>query len=171
MLFRSVPKDHPKFQELNSSPENQFGRWRFDRVLLDFKPDIVIDVRDYWMSFFQGTSPLRRNFQWFIMPTIDSSPQKEEWLDTYINADKVFTYSDWGRNVLEQQACGAIKFAETASPGVNLEDFKIENNVKDIKMALGLQPDAIVIGTIMRNQKRKLYPELIKVFELGRAHV
>lgn len=161
----AVQKGHPKFDEHNASPENQFGRWRFDRVLLDFKPDIVIDIRDYWMSYFQGNSPLRRYFKWFLMPTVDSSPQKEEWLDTYLNADLVFTYSDWGREVLAQQTSNTIKFAETVSPGVNLNEFKIENNKEDIKKALALDPEAIVLGTIMRNQKRKLYPELIRAFE------
>lgn len=161
----AVPRDHAKIKEYESSPENQFGRWRFDRVLLDFKPDIVIDVRDYWMSYFQGNSVLRRYFKWFLMPTVDSSPQKEEWLDTYINADRVFTYSDWGRDVLNYQTSGAIKFAETVSPGVNLSEFKIENDNSAIKKALGLDPEFTVIGTIMRNQKRKLYPELIRAFE------
>lgn len=161
----AVTKDHPKNNEYNSSPENQFGRWRFDRVLLDFRPDIVIDVRDYWMSYFEGLSPLRRNFKWFLMPTVDSFPQKEEWLDTYINADKIFTYSDWGRDILNYQTSNNINFADTVSPGIDLNQFKPLDNISEIKKALALDPNSIVIGTVMRNQKRKLYPELIRAFE------
>lgn len=161
----AVTKDHPKNSEYNSSQENQFGRWRFDRVLLDFRPDIVIDVRDYWMSYFEGLSPLRRNFKWFLMPTVDSHPQKEEWLDTYINADKIFTYSDWGRDILNLQTSNSIKFADAVPPGVNLNQFKPLDNISEIKKALALDPDSTIIGTVMRNQKRKLYPELIRAFE------
>ena len=160
-----VTKEDPRSQELNSIPENQFGRWRFDRVLLDFRPDIVIDVRDYWMSYFEGNSPLRKYFKWFLMPTVDSAPQKEEWLETYLNADKIFTYSDWGRDVLNQQTSNKINFADVVSPGVNLNQFNIDKDTSAIRRALLIDPEAIVIGTVMRNQPRKLYPELIRAFE------
>jgi glycosyltransferase involved in cell wall biosynthesis len=160
-----VVKEDPRSNEFNSVQENQFGRWRFDRVVLDFRPDIVIDVRDYWMSYFEGNSCLRKYFKWYLMPTVDSAPQKEEWLDTYLNADKIFTYSDWGRDVLNQQTSNQIRFADVVSPGVNLDEFTIEPNTADIKRALMIDPDSLIIGTVMRNQPRKLYPELIRAFE------
>jgi hypothetical protein len=93
----AIVADDPRAQEFNQTAENHFGKWRFDRVVLDFKPDIVIDVRDYWMSAYQQKSPLRKYFHWILMPTVDSSPQQDEWLDTYIDADAIFTYSDWGK--------------------------------------------------------------------------
>lgn len=161
----AVSKQDPRAQQYESSLDNQFGRWRFDRVLLDFRPDIVIDVRDYWMSYYQGKSPLRKYFHWILMPTVDSCPQKEEWLDTYLDADAIFTYSDWGRDVLNSQTNNKIKYIATTSPGVDLTEFLPEHNSSEIKQALSLPPDSFVIGTIMRNQKRKLYPELIRAFE------
>lgn len=161
----AVPSNDPRINEYNSNPENHFGRWRFDRVLLDFKPHIVIDVRDYWMSSYQKKSPLRKNFHWILMPTIDSYPQQEEWLDTYINADAIFTYSDWGKEVLMKQTSNSINYIDTASPGADLDIFSPMRNASEIKTLLKLDPNATVIGTVMRNQKRKLFPELIKGFE------
>lgn len=96
-----VSDKDPRHKEYASRTDNQFGRWRFEKVLLDFKPDVVIDVRDYWMSAYQGLSPLRKYFHWILMPTVDSEPQQETWLDTYLNADAIFTYSDWGADVLK----------------------------------------------------------------------
>lgn len=160
----AVNKQDPRSPQYDSSLDNQFGRWRFDRVLLDFKPDIVIDVRDYWMSYYQGKSPLRKYFHWILMPTVDSAPQKEEWLDTYLDANAVFTYSDWGRDVLKSQTSNKVKYIATTSPGVDLSEFYPENGT-EIKQALSLPADSFVLGTIMRNQKRKLYPELIRAFE------
>ena len=49
-------------QEYYSKPTNQFGEWRFEQVLLDFKPDIVFDIRDFWMVDFQERSPFREYF-------------------------------------------------------------------------------------------------------------
>jgi len=156
--------DH-RHKEYSSRTDNQFGRWRFEKVLLDFKPDIVIDVRDYWMSSYQGLSPLRPYFHWILMPTVDSSPQQEEWIDTFLNADAVFTYSDWGAQVLNEQSSGKINYIDTVSPGINPKEFYIKDR-KVIKQQLGLDNDTIIIGSVMRNQKRKLFPELLTAFKL-----
>ena len=163
----AIEKDDKREQLYNSSPENQFGKWRFDRVVLDFKPEIVIDIRDYWMSAYQRFSPLRKYFHWILMPTIDSFPQKEEWLDTYINANAIFTYSDWGAEVLKQQTSNKIKYISTASPAANASSYQQVSlaQKQEIKGSLALSKDNIVIGTVMRNQKRKLFPELIQAFE------
>ena len=153
-----------RLADYNSSTENHFGKWRFDRVLLDFKPHIVLDIRDYWMSSYQRRSPLRKHFHWILMPTIDSYPQQEEWLDTYINADAIFTYSDWGRDVLNKQTSNHINYVGTVSPGADLNNFVPLTNASEIKNLLRLDPNSTVIGTVMRNQKRKLFPELISAF-------
>ena len=34
----------------NSNGSHQFGAWRFDRVCLEVKPDIVLSYRDPWMD-------------------------------------------------------------------------------------------------------------------------
>lgn len=161
------PNDH-RNNEYKSKAENQFGRWRFDRVVLDFKPHIVIDIRDYWMSYFEKSSPFRKYFHWILMPTIDSEPQKDEWLDTYMDADAIFTYSDWGAKILNKQTNNGINYIGTSSPAANEKAFMPTKNImgkKQLKKSLVIDPDWFVIGTIMRNQKRKLFPELIKAFE------
>ena len=155
----AVGPEDPRSQQYNSSVDNQFGRWRFERVLLDFKPDVVIDVRDYWMNSYQQFSPLRPFFHWILMPTVDSAPQQEEWIDTFMHADAIFTYSDFGRDTLAEQSNGNINYIDTASPGVDLSTFKPLDNRPDIKKSFGLE-STFVIGAIMRNQKRKLIPEL-----------
>lgn len=159
----AVRENDPRFNEYSSRQDNQFGRWRFEKVLLDFRPDVVIDVRDYWMSHYQSLSPLRRFFHWILMPTVDSAPQQDEWIDTFIGADAIFTYSDWGADVLKNQSRGKINYIDTASPGVDLSIFKVlDKNI--IKKNLGIPPESIIIGSVMRNQKRKLIPELLFAF-------
>lgn len=156
----AVDDKDPRSKEYNSTIENQFGRWRFERVLLDFKPDIVIDVRDYWMSAYQQFSPLRPFFHWILMPTVDSCPQQEDWIDTFLHTDAIFTYSDFGKETLLAQSNNKINYIGTTSPGVNLEVFKPLPNRQEIKKSLGLDDNSIILGSIMRNQKRKLIPEL-----------
>lgn len=159
----AVQKDDPRFKEYSSRPDNMFGRWRFDRVVIDFKPDVVIDVRDYWMSYYQENSPCRKYFHWVLMPTVDSAPQQQSWINTYLSADAVFTYSDWGANILKEQSANKINYIDTASPGVDLNSFKMLDRAK-CKQSLGVPQDSIIIGSVMRNQKRKLIPDLFQAF-------
>jgi ADP-heptose:LPS heptosyltransferase/glycosyltransferase involved in cell wall biosynthesis len=142
---------------------NQFGKWKFNQVLSDFKPDYVCDIRDPWMVGWQHDTPLRENFKWVLMACIDGHPQKPEWVRMYENADAVFTYSHYGKKVLENQS-STIKVSGITSPGVDTDSFKIIDK-KTAKEAVGFPTDSIVIGTVMRNQQRKLYPRLILSFK------
>lgn len=161
----AVKSEDSRYNEYMSRTDNQFGRWRFEKVLLDFKPDVVIDVRDYWMNAYQSLSPLRKFFHWILMPTVDSEPQQEEWISTFLSADAVFTYSDWGAEVLKKQSNNKINYIDTTSPGVNLSVFKPQTpEEKQInRKVLGIPEGAFIIGSVMRNQKRKLIPELMNV--------
>ena len=157
-------EDQREVDEYNSMSSYQFGEWRFEDVLLDFKPDIVCDIRDWWMIEYQQRSVYRDFYHWMIMPTIDSAPQQEEWLATYMDADTVFTYSEYGRDVLNEEAGSGSSVADICSPGANLEKFFPVDDKIAHRAAHGFQDDVFIIGTVMRNQKRKLYPELISAF-------
>ncbi len=157
----AVRDSDPRFNEYNASGENAFGKWRFERVVLDFMPDIVFDIRDFWMNSYQKFSVLRQFYNWVVMPTVDSKPQQEEWLDVYMDADAILSYSDWGGEVLKDQTNNKIKYVGSASPAVNLDIFK-PINMSDAKDALKIPASTKIIGSVMRNQKRKLIPELIQ---------
>lgn len=146
----------------NSNVINQFGAWRFERVCLDYKPDIVFTIRDYWMDSFIYQSPYRRMFSWVWMPTVDASPQNQEWLDVFCDADYILTYSHWAKNVLELQAGGKINTVGVASPSAS-ECFTPLDK-KAIREGFNLRNDVNIIGTVMRNQRRKLFPALIEAF-------
>jgi glycosyltransferase involved in cell wall biosynthesis len=98
------------------------------------------------------------------MPTVDSAPQKEEWVAGFLTADAVFTYSDWGGKVVREQSQNRINYQGTASPGVDLELFKPVEDKKRHRTDMAFEEDAYIIGTVMRNQRRKLYPDLFQAF-------
>lgn len=168
----AVRKGDARYNEYMSSMENQFGRWRFDKVVIDFKPDVVIDIRDYWMSYYQQSSSFRKFFHWILMPTVDSAPQQQNWLDTYESADAIFTYSDFGARTLIEQTNNNINYIDTVSPGIDLEVFHpLDQQTKQAnRIDLGIPADAIIVGSVMRNQKRKLIPELVKSFRSTLDH-
>jgi glycosyltransferase involved in cell wall biosynthesis len=98
------------------------------------------------------------------MPTVDSAPQQEDWIDMFHNADSVLAYSHFGKEVLEEESNNNIKVSGIASPGVDLEIFRPVSDKKALRRQIGFDENANIIGTIMRNQTRKLYPDLFQAF-------
>jgi glycosyltransferase involved in cell wall biosynthesis len=148
-----------RYKTYKSSTNNTYGQWRFDAVCLDFRPDIVIDFRDPWMFEYQSFSALRRYFKWIIMPPIDSIPQKNEWITIFSNADLVIPYTNWAKDCLS--SFNNLKTFDKITPaGVDSQIFKPK---KISKENFGLPKDTFVIGSVMRNQKRKLIPALFEM--------
>lgn len=147
-----------------SNPSNEFGELKFEQALVHVKPDVVIDVRDFWHCEFQGRSVLRNYFKWAIMPAVDSMPVDDPWLSMCMDADAVFSYTDWGLDVLNKQSNNKIKTVCEAPPGANFDIFKIINDKAGLKQSLGINPNSLIVGTVMRNQARKLYSDLIESF-------
>jgi glycosyltransferase involved in cell wall biosynthesis len=164
-FYPNAPNDDdPHKNVYDSNPVNQFGAWRFERVAMDFKPDIVWDIRDFWMMSYQGNSPLRDYYNWSIMPTVDSAPQQPEWIDVYSKADSVFTYEDWSQSVLKKESGGDMNLKGIAPPGVDIDIFTPVPSKSQHKKNVGLLDDIKIVGTVMRNQRRKLYPDLFIAF-------
>jgi glycosyltransferase involved in cell wall biosynthesis len=163
-FYPTLPINQEEANAYNSNPKAQFGEWRFDDICLDFRPDVVIDIRDWWMMEYQGRSAFRNFFKWAIMPTVDSSPQQEQYLSTYISADAVFTYSEYGKEILEKETQGNIDVVSIPSPAADYELLKPANNKEEHRKKFGFFEDINIVGTIMRNQRRKLYPNLISSF-------
>ena len=153
-------------EELNmysASGTNQFGEWIFEHVCLDFLPDFVCDIRDFWMLDFAERSPFRNYFNWVVMPTVDARPQARQWVSTYASADACLTYSDWAGGVLESQSGGKIKYYGSAPPSAHPAYSPVADKTMH-KIKYGIDPEYRIIGTVMRNQRRKLYPDLFEAF-------
>ena len=152
-----------EMQAYQSRPTNQFGEWAFEHVCLDFLPDFVCDIRDFWMLDFAERSPFRSYFKWVVMPTVDARPQARQWVATYTGADACLTYSDWAGGILKDQSGGKINYLGSAPPSAHPAYAPVEDK-RLHKVKFGLDPEYKIIGTVMRNQRRKLYPDLFSAF-------
>ena len=161
----SLPDNAPEEQKRNyaSNPSNQFGQFAFETVCLDFLPDVVCDIRDFWMLDFEERSPFRKYYKWCIMPTVDAAPQARQWIYTYQNADACLTYSDWAGEVLKRQSGNKINYLGSSPPSAHAA-YKPCEDKNSIKEYYGIDPSKKIIGTVMRNQRRKLYPDLFEAF-------
>lgn len=150
----------------DSNHVNQFGAWKFEPACLHFHPDIVFSFRDVWMDSFIAASPLRPHFYWMFQPTVDAEPQNEEWLDVISKADAVYTYTDWSLRLLNKQGGGKIKTVCSIPPGIDMEAVPPLGQKAGLRQRYGIDPSSIIVGTVMRDQARKLYPDLFEAFAL-----
>ncbi len=164
-FYGGIPEDDNHYaREMYSRVQTaQFGQAVFEQVCLDFKPDIVIDIRDPWMDTWQLQSPFRDYYKLLWMPTIDGEPQRAEWIDDYSRVDSIVTYSKYAKDTLEKEAPGKIKINGRVSPGVDHKTFIPMDKIK-LRKEFNIPENANIIITVMRNQKRKLYPDLMEMF-------
>lgn len=162
----AVNANDPRINDYKANVLNQFGLWRFNRAILDFKPHIVFDIRDYWMFAYQEMSPYRKYFNWIVMPATDSAPPKIDWMYTYANADIVMPYTRWALNTLKSYGGKKLNiFPKIANAGINPTEFYILNNKKELKQLYFGRSDALVTGLVLRNQKRKLICDMLIAYK------
>lgn len=161
----NMPEGEQEQAEYNSSIlVNAAGKWRFDEVVFHMRPDVVIDIRDPWMCDFEANSPLRNKFSWLYMPTVDSQPQEEEWIAFFKKADQIYTYTDWGLDALKEEGGDYLNLKCSAPAAVDVNVFKPALDKREHRRKLGFSDDLFIVGTINRNQKRKLFPDLMDGF-------
>lgn len=165
IVFPNKPdEESPDYEGYLSNPSMIFGEYSFNSVCLDFMPDIVMDIRDWWMFEYQQRSVFRDYFHWAIMPTVDAMPQNPQWINTFASADSVMAYSEFGRDTMLSQ-CDSIKFAGIPSPAASDAFYQVSDKAKHREL-MGMDPSSFIVGTVMRNQRRKLYPDLFKAFRM-----
>ncbi len=172
--YANLPLEH-EVQEYESDILNQFGKWRFEKVCLYARPDVILSTKDHWMDSFILHSPLKKCFKFLWMPACDGKPQNSAWIADFIGADKILAYNSWSLSVLKEQGGDLINTFKAAHPGTDPAFYPVQNK-KEHKKFFGFDPDCFIVGTNMRNQKRKLFPDLFFAFrkflndneELGR---
>jgi glycosyltransferase involved in cell wall biosynthesis len=164
MAATANPDDPEEVAAYRADPINEFGQWRFDQACVEFQPDIVLSARDPWMDEFIERSPFRPYYRWVFAPTVDAIPLREGWVANFLDADVLLAYSDWGADVLRSVTGGLGNVLGPAPPGADLTAFRPVADRRAHRQSMGMDPDCLVLGTTMRNQMRKLYPELLRAF-------
>jgi len=161
--YPNIPPDMDidSFREWSKNPMNNFGQFMFNEIALDFQPDVVLHAGDWWMQKYINESPYRKHFKYIWLAPVDAAPQNMEWIEDMANCDGVLTYSDWGKETVESQS-SKVKVYASAPPAA--QDYFIPMNKKDVRTHYNLRSDVKFIGTVMRNQRRKLFPQLFQAF-------
>lgn len=164
--------DQEGMKKWQSDKLMQFGAGNFEEAVLDFQPDVVLLHRDEWMDSWVVNNPYSDRFHTIWMACVDSYPQQWNWLKSYAKADTLLAYADYGKKVLEEQSRTKLAELNGIKPmnveqvcraGVHPEEFYPLNKA-EVKAKYGISPKTKIIGSVMRNQPRKLFPTIIESF-------
>jgi len=161
----TVHKNDKEYQNYLSNVENKYGAWRWDQILLHFKPNIVISPIDPWQIKFQTTSPLRDFYHLCASPPIDSDPIKDQNVAILAEANSLVAYTNYGKKSMEN---AGLIVDKVIPMGVSSKDFYPLDEVKKLenRRAFGVPDNAIVFGFVARNQPRKRIPDLMAAFRV-----
>lgn len=174
-VFANKPLDPEALKRYEENPVAEYGDHSFNSVLLKWKPSHVISITDPWAFEFVLRSPLRDYFSHVLMPTVDAFPNMSDWIDYYAQADALLAYSEFGKDSMLAQ-CNTLNFIDVASPSVSKELKQLPKEERAKIRKLASMPEGYIIGTVMRNQPRKLFADLFQAFakflkETGRKDV
>lgn len=163
------PQENEQYHQNSNSQEdggqniNIFGAYKFNQAVADFQPDAVCSILDNWMSSYILRSPFRKWFKMLWLGPTDGMPQNESWIHDFEQCDLTMCYSDFGIHTLKQQSQRIKLFPQPMRTGVDLDVFKPMDRLA-VKAEFSIQPDIPIIGAVYRNQKRKLFFDLIDAF-------
>lgn len=159
-----VRGDDKEYQQYIKNIENRCGKWRFEPIILDFRPDIVCCCLDPYMFSYQAFCPLKRFYNWSIATTLDSYPENPMHVNLYTLADDIFTYTDWARDIMTDTDYNMSNVRKTIPMGIS-DVYEPPKSRIEAKQKFNFDENTFIIGTVMRNQERKLIPHLLEAFQ------
>ena len=156
------PYDRDRFPVLiYPSRASTHGQDNFDRVLEEFKPNLVITLGEIWMIDWLHAHPARPQFKWIGYFPVDGGPVYPPWEPILKNADEIVAMSEFGQQVL---ATGLpSKRIQVILHGVDSGKFRPLAERPALKSHERFR-GKFVVGCVARNQPRKNIPALVKAF-------
>ncbi len=169
--YGALPSDPRAIQELNQDPGKArnaaYGAYNIDKVVQDFKPDVIWGADDIW-SFGKGDymdKPWWNKVTPFLHITIDSLPILEQAFEQAKLTKNYYTWARFGMKEMHRFGpdYAHVKHIYGAS---NTKDFCpiSEQERNSYRQRFGIGPNTVVFSYIFRNQLRKRSLLLLKAF-------
>jgi len=174
--------------------KQDYGRRQIPKIINKWEPDIVLSIVDLQMvSYLKNlkypsevqvnidqpyksydpnavanqvrdkvkSMKDRDTFKWVALVPIDGEPVPRSWhniLKHYV--DEVVAMSKYGKEQLKKDVGVHAKYIPH---GAKIDEFMNKDSASK-EDVFGIPEDHFLVGTVNRNQKRKMYPRLIKAF-------
>ncbi len=168
-IVGALPNTQQEIDQLARDPGQaraaSYGLYYIDRVIQDFKPDVLITSNDSWAS-----QSFLDKMWWnkiHVLPhiTLDSLPFLTDQVKYIQNSKQFFVWADFAEKEAKRLGLNQVK---TLSGIVDSKHFcKLDNYKKrSLRTKFKLPEDALICGFVFRNQLRKEVKPLMEGFKL-----
>lgn len=157
--FRGEEHSFP-FEIVGHEPSDPLAAEPTQRLIREWKPDLVFTIGDIWMVDFLPQVAGRDGFRWLAYFSLDGGPVPLPWQDTIRDMDHPVVFSRFGRDLVVPVAGRPIAFVPH---GVDSTVFAPLEGKTEIQARNGFD-GKFVIGCVARNQARKNLPALLRAF-------
>jgi ADP-heptose:LPS heptosyltransferase/glycosyltransferase involved in cell wall biosynthesis len=164
-FYGNLPINQQEAQIYQSNyNENQFGLWKFEYIMEDFKPDFYIDTRDWWMqpAAIKGLTTLNKCTPIYEI-CVDSEPIPFQYREIFKKFKYHVAYSEYAKHIFKRDA--NIDVIDIISPGVDTK-VHIPRDKIQIKKELRLPEDVHIIQMSARNQPRKRFDRVFESYQI-----
>lgn len=165
-----LPKNGEEEFRFSQGDENtrrafQYGLFRFDEAVLNFKPDVVICHEDIWgwCNWLKGTKTYGKFIPIAFHP-LDAEPLSEEFVTFLKDFKYIYTYGKWSQEIGKK---ASLPQTQIATLGIDHNVFKpLDKNKSQLfRMRWGIKDTDYVVLMVARNQIRKKFDALFESLE------
>lgn len=144
--------------------EDKYAHHSFPEYVDRFKPDLVWTLGDMWMTDHVKDAPNRNKFKWMGYFPIDGQPVPSKWGSVVEAMDYAVAYGAYGAEVIKERAPNAnLSYIYHGVDTKLFKPFPKEQREAIKERLLGVKGKK-VIGIVARNQPRKAFDSLFKMF-------
>jgi glycosyltransferase involved in cell wall biosynthesis len=175
--YRVIPtqgcgKQNMTIQEKQEALGDQFAQQTFVHWAPRLKPDLVIVIGDEWMVRDVVSNSVGMPWKTVAYVPVDGVPINSGWLPTFAKADQLVLFCPFAEETVRATERGA-RPDQPPMPihliphGVDTEVFyplsaAVRSAAREMAMPGG--DGKFIVGTVSRNNKRKMLPRLLKAF-------
>ena len=170
-IFGTLPTSPQEIAELNKDPNlarmASYGLVNIDKVINEVKPDIYCGIEDFWAMNYCVDKPWFDKINSMICWTADSLPLLE---DAVIKAPKIKHHYVWADFATKEFHRLGFSNVKTLRGTVNTKVYKKLSNQEriDLRKKYNIPLDCFCIGSLSRNQLRKLWSNSLEGYKLFR---
>jgi len=144
-----------------------YGLYYIDRIVSEFKPDVIIMSNDSWASEKYPQKGFWNKISCIPQKTLDSSPLTPNQIKYLKESKHFYVWSEWAKQMCHDSGFKQVEFLTGI---INPKNFKPLNELTriDLRKRFNLPLDSFIILDVFRNQIRKMVGQLMEGFSFFR---
>lgn len=172
LVHGTLPNNQSEVDLINrGGPEyardSSYGLYNIDKIVQEFKPDVLIMSNDSWASEKYTSLPFWDKISCIPHKCIDSKPLTPNQVK-YLKESKYFyVWSEWAKTMCHELGYKQVEFLTGIINAKNFYPLKKEKKL-ELRQRFNIAPNAFIVLDVFRNQIRKMVGQLMEGFSIFR---